>query len=90
MISLIILKPLAIKYNLVDCPDERKTQTGNIPFVCGVCVFLGCLISYFSFIEFDKFTNALLISSTLILMHGVWDDLAKLNANTKIFFQAFF
>ena len=89
LISLIILRPLAIKFNLVDYPNERKNHTGNIPLIGGVCVFLGCLLSYFSFIEFDKFTSALLITASLILIHGVWDDLENLKANTKIFFQAF-
>ena len=89
LISLIILRPIAVKYNLVDSPNERKNHTGNIPRVGGVCVFLGCLISYFSFIEFDKFSSALLITASLILIHGVWDDLANLKAKTKIFFQAF-
>ena len=88
LISLIIIRPLAIKYNLVDYPTIRKNHIGNIPLVGGGCVFLGCLLSYFSFIQFDKFTSALLITASLILIHGVWDDLENLKAKTKIFFQA--
>ena len=89
LISLIILRPIAIKFNLVDYPDERKTHIGNIPLIGGICIFLGLLIPYFLFIEFDKFSSALLITASLILIHGVWDDLANLKAKTKIFFQAF-
>ena len=33
LILLIILRPLAIKFNLVDYPAERKTHSGNIPIV---------------------------------------------------------
>jgi len=47
LISLIILRPLAIKFNLVDYPTKRKKHTGNIPLVGGICVFLGLLILYF-------------------------------------------
>ena len=68
LISLIIFRPLAIKYNLVDYPTERKNHTGNIPLIGGVCIFLGCLISYFSFIEFDKFSCTLLATASLILI----------------------
>ncbi len=89
LISLIILRPLAIKYNFVDYPTKRKNHTGNIPLIGGGCVFLGCLISYFLFIEFDKFSSTLLITSTLIFIHGVWDDFAHLKAKTKIAFQVF-
>ena len=46
-ILLIILRPLAIKFNLVDYPTERKNHTGNIPLIGGICVFLGLLILYF-------------------------------------------
>ena len=89
MISLIILRPFAIKFNLVDYPNERKNHIGNIPILGGVCVFLGILISYLFFIEFDKFSSALLITASLILIHGVWDDFANLKAKTKIAFQVF-
>ncbi len=87
LISLIILRPFAIKYNLVDYPTERKNHIGNIPFVGGICVFLGLLISYLFFIEFDYFSSVLLITASLILIHGVWDDIANLKAQTKIVFQ---
>jgi UDP-GlcNAc:undecaprenyl-phosphate/decaprenyl-phosphate GlcNAc-1-phosphate transferase len=33
LISLIMLRPIAIKFNLVDYPAERKTHVGNIPIV---------------------------------------------------------
>ena len=89
IISLIILRPFAIKFNLVDSPTERKNHKGNIPFIGGICVFLGLLISYLFFIEFDRFSSALLITASLVLIHGVWDDFANLKAKTKIAFQVF-
>ena len=51
--------------------------------------FFGMLNIVFFFIEFDKFSSALLITASLILIHGVWDDFANLKAKTKIAFQAF-
>ena len=87
--SLIILRPLAIKFNLVDLPNERKNHSGNIPLIGGICVFLGLLVSYSFFIEFDKFSNGLLITASLIFILGVWDDFANLKAKTKLAFQIF-
>ena len=89
LITLIIFRPLAIKLNLVDYPTERKNHIGNIPLIGGICVFLGLLTSYFFFIEFDKFSSVLLITASLILIHGVWDDFVNLKAKTKIAFQVF-
>ena len=53
-ILLITVRPLAIKFNLVDYPSERKRHSGNIPLIGGICIFLGLLISYLFFIEFDS------------------------------------
>ena len=89
LISLIILRPFAIKFKLVDYPTERKNHIGNIPIVGGICVFLGLLISYLFYIEFDRFSSVLLITGSLILIHGVWDDITNLKAQTKIVFQVF-
>ena len=88
LITLIIIRPLAIKFNLVDYPTERKNHIGNIPLIGGICVFWGTLNVVFFFIEFDKFSNALLITASLILILGVWDDFTNLKAKTKIVFQA--
>ena len=87
LISLIIFRPFAIKYNLIDFPNERKNHIGNIPLIGGVCVFLGLLIPYLLFIEFDKFSSVLIITSLFILIHGVFDDFKNLKAPTKIVFQ---
>ncbi len=89
LISLILLRPFAIRFKLVDYPNERKNHIGNIPIVGGICVFLGLLISYLFYIEFDRFSCVLLITGSLILIHGVWDDITNLKAQTKIVFQVF-
>ena len=90
LISLIILQPLATKFNLVYYPTERKNHIGNIPLVGrGACVFFGLLMSYFLFIEFEKFSSTILITASLILIHGAWDDFVNLKAKTKIAFQVF-
>ena len=39
LISLIILQPLANKFNLFDYPTERKNHIGNIPLVGEGLVF---------------------------------------------------
>lgn len=89
LISLIILRSLAIKYNLVDYPSERKTHTGNIPLTGGLSIFLGIFISHLFFIEFHQFSSVLVITASFILIQGVWDDFVNLKAKTKIAFQVF-
>lgn len=87
LISLIIIRPFAIKFNLVDYPTERKNHVGNIPLIGGICIFLGLLVPYFFFIESDKFASVLLITASSIFILGVWDDFENLRAKTKLAFQ---
>lgn len=87
LIALIILRPLAVKLNLVDYPSERKNHSGNIPLVGGISVFLGLLVSCSFFVEFEKFSSGLLITASLIFFLGVWDDFVNLKAKTKLAFQ---
>ena len=87
LISLIILRPLAFKFNLIDYPTKRKDHQGNIPLIGGICVFFGVSISYFLFIESNTFFCILLVGSALILVQGVWDDFVNLRAKTKMAFQ---
>ena len=89
LIALILLRPIAIKLDLVDYPNERKDHIGNIPLIGGTAIFLGILIHYIFVFDYDKFTSVLLITASLILFQGVWDDFANLKARSKIAFQAF-
>ena len=85
--SILLLRSVAIKFNLVDFPTERKNHIGNIPLIGGICIFSGVLLSYIFFIEFTNFTNLLLFMSLLILIQGIWDDYKNLKAKTKMAFQ---
>ncbi len=89
LVSLIITRPFAIKFNLIDYPNERKNHNGNIPLIGGICIFLGVLVAYFVFIEFNKFISLLLFTSSLILIQGVCDDYINLKVKTKMAFQIF-
>ena len=87
--SLIVLRPLAVRINLVDFPNERKNHYGDVPLIGGISIFLGLLLPYCFIIEFNKFSIVLLITSALVLIQGIWDDLFNLKAKTKMAFQVF-
>ena len=87
--SLIISRPLCIKLDLVNHPNERKTHNGKILLIGGVCIFLGLLISYLFFIQYDKLSKVFLFTSSLILIRGVCDDYTNVKFQTKMAFQAF-
>ena len=40
-----VLKPIAIKHELVDKPNERKLHVGAIPLIGGLAVYVGFVLS---------------------------------------------
>lgn len=87
ILSIILLRPLAILFNLLDFPNNRKTHVGNIPLIGGISIFIAVFISHSILVDYDFFVSSLLFASFIILIQGVWDDLKNLKAKTKIFFQ---
>ena len=85
--SLLILRPVAVKLRFVDYPSERKQHKGQIPMIGGICVFIGLSASQFYINEFNQTTSILLISSLLILILGIFDDKYNLKAKTKLIYQ---
>ena len=41
LISIIIVRPIAIRLKLIDYPDDRKQHKGEFPLIGGICIFLG-------------------------------------------------
>ena len=87
IIFLILLRPLSIKFNVVDRPNSRKKHHGSIPLIGGICIFGGILTSQIYLQEFDKTIISLLLISLIILILGIIDDIINLKARKKLFVQ---
>jgi UDP-N-acetylmuramyl pentapeptide phosphotransferase/UDP-N-acetylglucosamine-1-phosphate transferase len=62
LILLIMLRPLALKFDLVDYPDEKKTHVGNIPVVEGMgCVNRNSYRKKLSSPKFPSFHNIIFV-----------------------------
>ena len=77
---------LASRIGLVDIPNERKNHIGNIPLVGGVCIY-SCLILYFIFFDTSLNHKIIFLSSMVIFILGLYDDLYNLGVAERIFFQ---
>ena len=76
----------AKKIGLVDFPDARKLHKGFIPLVGGIAIYSSMFIYYF-LIEISLLQNVILISSLILLIVGVFDDIHKLGVLERFFFQ---
>ena len=83
-LSIRLLRPIALKTNLVDVPDERKQHQGHIPLTGGLAIFAGLIIGALAIFLFlpESTTNenmaVLLGTGAIILIMGLVDDYRKL------------
>lgn len=86
-----ILHPIVIKFaNLIgaiDFPNERKIHKLPTPRIGGVGVFLSFLFGVIRNFQFPREIIFILISSLIIFIVGLLDDIRGLTAKTRLFFQ---
>ena len=73
-----IMKKVAIFLHVLDMPDKkRKIHTKPMPLLGGVGIFLAFLLGYMLFAEKTDLMLSILISSFLIMLLGLFDDMTK-------------
>lgn len=92
-VSWVYFKMLYIAHekNLVDHPNSRKLQDQPVPFVGGLCVSFGILISVLFSCMLIDCTGLLpvLLALSIMLFIGCLDDLIGLSASLRLFFESF-
>jgi len=89
LISIIIIRPIAIKLKLIDYPDDRKRHQGEVPLIGGVSIFVGVIVSLAYLLEENIIINIILTSTFLVLIVGIYDDFKNIKPKIKLFIQLF-
>jgi len=94
LLSIFVILKLTRHFKIYDRVDERKVHTGNIPRLGGVGIFLGFIVGmvlYFRVAGHQSYVGTrlwvILVSSSLIFVMGVWDDLKPWRARFKLLVQ---
>lgn len=75
-----LMKKTAIFLHVLDVPNEkRKIHTKPMPLLGGIGIFLAFLLGYMLFAPKDNLMLSILISSFLIMLLGLFDDMTKSN-----------
>ncbi|MDO6764787.1 UDP-N-acetylglucosamine--undecaprenyl-phosphate N-acetylglucosaminephosphotransferase [Agarivorans sp. 1_MG-2023] len=83
-----VLKPIAIKHELVDKPNERKLHVGSIPLIGGLAVYVGFVLSLLVIAQgYDISFKYFLLASGGILLVGMLDDKYDLSVRFRMFCQ---
>ncbi len=82
-----VMKKIALKYNIVDIPNQRKSHKNNTPYLGGVAIFIGSIISILFFAKADtKFVvPVMVIALFVIMLMGLFDDIKDLTAKFRLF-----
>ncbi len=81
------LYPFSIKIQLVDCPDERKQHSGNIPLIGGIAIFIGFSVTMLFNIADLNQIRGLLIATLVVVIVGVLDDFFNISFKKRFIFQ---
>jgi len=92
-VSIFLLRPLAIRINLVDVPTERKLHEDHIPLTGGLAIFSGLLFAtllislFFPSTPTNEKLVFLLATSAIILVIGLVDDYKDLGPLIRFLVQ---
>jgi UDP-GlcNAc:undecaprenyl-phosphate GlcNAc-1-phosphate transferase len=93
------VRQLALRFGVLDTPDERRMHDEPTPRIGGIAVYLGLAFALFVSIGFALHTTlfhsaddtqnffGLLFGGTLIMLVGVWDDVMGMSPRGKFLAQ---
>jgi UDP-GlcNAc:undecaprenyl-phosphate GlcNAc-1-phosphate transferase len=80
-----LIRKGAIRYNVVDSPDENlKKHREPTPYLGGIAIFVSFLFTLAFTYEFDQKVLGLLLSASIVVMLGLFDDLRVLTPRVKL------
>lgn len=83
-ISLIpLFREAAVRYGVMDIPNERKVHRLPIPKIGGMAMALGSLVPVLLWTVHDRLTISLLLGSTIIVLEGFLDDIHEFGYRLK-------
>ena len=89
IISIIVLRPVAYRFGLVDVPSERKYHQGSVPLIGGLAMFIGVTLGFFSshIINIEENLMFFFVGSFILILTGLVDDFRGISSNKRFIFQ---
>lgn len=84
-VLVVALRPLAIRLQLVDKPDARKTHKGEVPLIGGPVIWLVVMSGIFAFVPNTPWS--LIFATALLVILGMFDDRQPVPAKLKLAFH---
>lgn len=81
------IKRIAIHIGALDIPNKRKIHSKPMPRLGGLAIYIGFLFGYMLFGEASSTMNSIFISTFIIMLIGIFDDIKPLKASIKFLCQ---
>jgi len=81
------LSSLAVHYNVVDLPGERKVHTRPVPRIGGIAMACGAFVPLLLWNYADHFVIFYLLGAVVLVFFGLLDDLKDLSPKSKLLGQ---
>jgi UDP-GlcNAc:undecaprenyl-phosphate GlcNAc-1-phosphate transferase len=83
-----LMRKAALQLGIVDSPDGKlKSQANAVPYLGGIAVFIGFLLTVGILTDFNHETLGFLLSASIALMVGLIDDFGVLTPAQKLLGQ---
>lgn len=82
-----ILKMFALRYKAVDMPSSRKVHSYPVPRIGGVAMAMGAVVPVLIWSPGNRFVDALLLGSAVLVAFGLVDDFKELGYRGKLLGQ---
>ncbi|MBI5232742.1 MAG: undecaprenyl/decaprenyl-phosphate alpha-N-acetylglucosaminyl 1-phosphate transferase [Deltaproteobacteria bacterium] len=86
-----IVMPVVIRasfrFNVLDIPDPRKIHSKPVPLVGGVAIYIAFIVSVLDNAIVTKEVIAIVISSSIVFLAGLFDDIMKLSSRLRLSLQ---
>lgn len=85
--AVLVLRPIAVTWGLVDVPSKRKQHSGDIPLIGGIAIYIATLSAVSIYAKTSQIVNLTLVSISLMVFIGALDDKYDLNAKLRLIAQ---
>lgn len=82
-----LVKKYAIHVGAMDIPNKRKVHNKPMPRLGGLAIYAGFLLGYMLFCSQTALMNSILISSFILIVIGIADDIKPMKASHKFIFH---
>jgi len=86
-VSLLLLRPFAVRFRLLDIPDHRKVHTGAVPLIGGLSAFIGLFAAWMISMPLAGGYGIYLLASLLLVVLGTVDDACDLPPQFRLWSQ---